>query len=288
MLFNLLISDLTKSPKKKKSILVLIREFKKVNKLPPYDLVIDMQGLIKSAVISRLISSPVTLGFDKKSIRESFASIFYNQTFNINYDQNVIERNFELIKFALKLTCDKVEIYDKVPFLFANNSKLTLNYLKVKNIIILIPGASLSSKRYPIEKFAEFVNSLDAHYLVIWGNEEEKILAQKIKRISPNISICEKLSINSLISLVSQADLVIGPDTGPTHISWAMNVPSITLFGPTPGYRNTFETKINRIIESSSEVDPNKTDKNDNSIENINVKRVLKISKELLKNNKIE
>ena len=67
-----------------------------------------------------------------------------------------------------------------------------------------------------------------------------------------------------------------------------MNVPSITLFGPTPGYRNTFETKINRIIESSSEVDPNKTDKNDNSIENINVKRVLKISKELLKNNKIE
>jgi len=272
-----------KKAKQNKSLVLLLKELAKVRKFGSYDLVIDMQGLIKSAVISRLIYSPVTLGFDKKSIRESFASIFYNQTFNINYDQNVIERNFELIKFALGLTFDKVEIYDKIPFLFANNSNLIPNYSKVKNIIILIPGASHSSKRYPVEKFAELVDSLDAHYLVIWGNDEEKRIAQKIKRISSSIHICEKMSVNSLISLVSQADLVIGPDTGPTHISWAMNVPSITLFGPTPGYRNAFQTKINRIIESNSKVDPNKIEKNDNSIEKINVQKILKVSKELLK-----
>ena len=94
--------------------------------------------------------------------------------------------------------------------------------------------------------------------------------------------ISDKLSIDSLIFLVSKVDLVIGSDTGPTHISWAMNIPSITLFGPTPGYRNTFETKINRVIESDSRVDPNKIDKSDNSIGKISVKKILKVSKELL------
>ena len=52
-----------------------------------------------------------------------------------------------------------------------------------------------------------------------------------------------------LISLFTQVDLVIGSDTGPTHMAWALNIPSITLFGPTPGYRNTYITSINKIIE---------------------------------------
>ena len=78
-------------------------------------------------------------------------------------------------------------------------------------------------------------------------------------------------------------NLVIGSDTGPTHMAWALNVPSITLFGPTPGYRNTYITSINKIIESDSEVDPNKIDKNDYSIKNIIVDDIVKIAKYLFK-----
>jgi len=85
-----------------------------------------------------------------------------------------------------------------------------------------------------------------------------------------------------LISLVKQIDLVIGPDTGPTHIAWALNIPSITIFGPTPGYRNTCITSINKIIESDSIVDPNKIDKNDDSIKSIKVRDIVKISNKLL------
>ena len=70
-----------KKAKKKKSLVVLIRELKKVRRLSSYDLVIDMQGLIKSAIISRIIPSKVTLGFDKNSSRESLSSFFYNILF---------------------------------------------------------------------------------------------------------------------------------------------------------------------------------------------------------------
>ena len=124
---------------------------------------------------------------------------------------------------------------------------------------------------------------LDANFIVVWGNDSEKIMANKVKNLSPAVTVCNKLSINSLIILISKVDLVIGPDTGPTHISWAMNIPSITLFGSTPGYRNSYQTHINRIIESKTKVDPYKIDKNDYSVSDIDIQEILNISLELLK-----
>ena len=111
-----------KQAKKQKSLFLLTKEFKKVRKLPSYDLVIDMQGLIKSAIIACIIPSKITLGFDKNSIREGVASIFYNKKFAYSYSKNIIERNFELIKFALKMPINKVVIHDKTPFLFPKNN----------------------------------------------------------------------------------------------------------------------------------------------------------------------
>ena len=66
-------------------------------------------------------------------------------------------------------------------------------------------------------------------------------------------------------------------------MAWALNIPSITLFGPTPGYRNTLVTKINRIIESESEVNPYKINKKDFSINSIKVSDIVEISKHLLR-----
>jgi heptosyltransferase-1 len=147
---------------------------------------------------------------------------------------------------------------------------------------VLISGASFSSKQYPVENYAELTNLLDANYFIIWGNDDEKLLADKIKNISSHVNICEKLSIETLISLYSQANLIIGPDTGPTHMGWALNIPSITLFGSTPGYRNTVITDVNKIIESKSEVNPYQINKNDYSIHEISVKEIVKIAKSLL------
>ena len=76
--------------------------------------------------------------------------------------------------------------------------------------------------------------------------------------------------------------MVIGGDTGPTHIAWALNIPSLTLFGPTPGYRNTYITKINKIIESNSKVDPYKINKDDYSIRDIDVQEILNNARKLL------
>jgi heptosyltransferase I len=268
--------------KKKKSLLALIKEFKKFNKLDPYDLVIDMQGLIKSAIISKLIPSIETYGFDKFSARERFSAFFYNKTFKCPYDINVIQRNLSLVGYSLGVKFSLEQVFNKVPFLYSHEYKLNTQLSDSKKNILLIPGASHDSKRYPVSKLAEITKLIDANFIIIWGSLNEEVLAKKVKEISSGVNICKKLKLKSLILLISKVDLVIGPDTGPTHISWALNVPSITLFGSTPGYRNTFKTSVNRVIESKSKVNPNKIDKSDYSIKDIDVSEILLNARELL------
>ncbi len=268
--------------KQSKSLYALWKEFKKIRKFGKYDLVIDMQGLIKSALVARTISSNITLGFDKFSLRESLAAKFYNQTYKIDYAENVIERNLSLASYALKFSFDKEDIHSKEVFLYPTQ-QYAFDYISsAKKNILLIPGASYPAKSYSIEKLVELTKQIDANFLTIWGNEKERIIANEIKQLSSIVEVLEELSLDGLISLISQVDLVIGPDTGTTHMAWALNIPSITLFGPTPGYRNTYVTSVNKIIESNSEVDPNKIDKSDYSINNIKVNDISKLAQKLL------
>jgi heptosyltransferase-1 len=273
-----------KKAKKKKSLLLLFKELKKTKQFGPYDLVIDMQGLIKSAIISRLTPSAITLGFHKTSTRERIASIFYNKTFKYGYDENVIERNLAIIEFALGLDFNKNEILKNSPFLYTSKKYVYDDLSNTKKNILLIPGASYLAKCYPMEKFVELTKKIDTNFIIIWGNENERAVANKIKYQSTNINVnvSEALSFDALISLINQVDLVIGSDTGPTHMAWALNIPSITLFGSTPGYRNTYVTNINKIVESDSKVNPLKINKKDYSINDINEVDIVNLAKNLL------
>ena len=99
---------------------------------------------------------------------------------------------------------------------------------------------------------------------------------------SDYIQLMPKLSLDDLKCVISHASLLIGNDTGPSHMSWALNIPSIILFGPTPIER-AFQTPNNTVLSSSSKIDHNKLDKNDFSIKEIKVSDIVKISKELLR-----
>ena len=275
-----------KKVKQKKSLRLLFKELRKLRKLQKYDLVIDTQGLIKSAIVSRAIPSDKIFGFDKESLRESFATTFYSETCKIDYGENIIERNVAIVASTLDITISHKDILNKQPFLYSSNQS-PLNFISnTKPNIALIPGASFESKIYPVKRYAQLIQQLDANIVILWGSEIEKKMAEDIQEISPEVNISVRLTLDELKTFISRMNLVIGGDTGPTHMAWALNVPSITLFGSTPGYRNTFTTDINRILESESEVDPYKINKNDFSIKNIKVSDIVKMSKELLEDSK--
>ena len=255
----------------------LLNEYAKNN----YDIVIDAQGLLKSAIVSKIVGGRIVgseiIGFDKDSIREGIASWFYDKTVVIGYEQNVIDRNIEVLCKSLGLNILNEDLLSKKEFLYFNENNISETF-----DIIFVVGASKPNKMYPKEKYLEVAEQLKENILVVWGNDEEYEIAQWLSSQSTFISIASKGNLNDLKRIISKAKLIIGSDTGPTHMAWALNIPSITIFGNTPEYRNTYITDINKVIKSSSEVDPLKLDKNDFSIQDIKSSDVVTLAKDLL------
>jgi heptosyltransferase-1 len=124
-------------------------------------------------------------------------------------------------------------------------------------------------------------NTLKQNCLVIWGNEIERQTAETMATQSSFIRVLPALNLNDLKALLSQVDLVIGNDTGPTHIAWGLNTPSITLFGCTPISR-VYQTNINKVLKSPSIVNPRKLNKLDDSIKEIKPSDIVEMANELL------
>jgi len=263
--------------KKEKSIYLLLRELRKLRRLKGYDVVIDAQGLLKSALVAKIISTKKNVGFDKKSARESIASIFYNHKVTIAYDENTIDRNISVICKSLNIEVQSKEILNKNPFLFPSNEHKLDNY----RYVVFVVGSTWESRNYPEDKFVEIANKLKKNCIVIWGNESEMSKAKWMERQSDFIQASPKLELDDLKQLINSSVLVIGNDSGPSHFAWAMNIPSIILFGPTPVNR-VYQTKINRVLKSSSKVDHYNLDKDDFSIKEIQVNDIVEIAKELI------
>ncbi len=268
-----------KQIKKEKSFTLLKQLIQKLRLLNDYDFVIDMQGLLKSAIVARVIS-PNTHGFDKHSTRESLAALFYKTTSHIAYEENVVKRNCFVASEPLGFTISDEMLLGKNPVFPV---KHTFELMKDKKNIAFVIGASWASKIYPKELVAEVCNQLQEQVYLIWGSAQEKSDAQWICEHSKYASLAPKMVLDELVSFISHVDLLIGNDTGPTHIAWAQNIPSITLLGPTT-QRMIYETPKNIGLKSPSEVNILKIDKNDFSIKDIPVETIVQTSKELLNN----
>ncbi len=262
----------------------IFQQLKKILKLARnnYDLVIDAQGLIKSAVTAKLIGKRIA-GFDAASVREKAASWFYDVKVACAYDANTIDRNALILSSPLGINITTEQILNKKPFLFFNNEDPQIyDYLLKDRInIVLVIGSTWDSRNYPAAKFVKIAEALQQNCLVIWGSEQEKTTAEWMAIQSDLIKVMPKLDLNSLKALIAQADLLIGNDTGPTHMAWGLNRPSITIFGPTPVSR-VYQTDINTVVKSSSIVNPYKLNKQDYSIKDIDEREVIGQAKLLL------
>lgn len=264
-----------------------------------YDLVIDAQGLIKSAVTAKLLSpwrvcvpqdsrelarrETRIAGFDADSIREKAASWVYDVKVACAYDANTIDRNALILSSPLGFDITTEQILNKKPFLFFNNEDPQIYdfLLKDRINIVLVIGSTWDSRNYPAAKFVKIAETLQQNCMVIWGSEQEKATADWMATQSDLIKVMPKLDLNSLKALIAKADLLIGNDTGPTHMAWGLNRPSITIFGPTPVSR-VYQTAINKVVKSASIVNPYKLNKQDYSIKDIDEQEIIEQAKFLL------
>ena len=267
-----------KSIKKSKSIKEFRALLTKLRNLPQYDIIIDMQGLLKSAIVARLIG-PNTYGFDKNSTREGVAALLYKKSASIAYEENIVKRNAVVVSSALSFEIDDTMLQSKsAVFPISEEFQLSSDKAQVAFVI----GASWQSKIYPKELLLEVINALKVDAHIIWGSDIEREDALWLAARSEYAQLAPKLLLNSLVSYISAMDLLIGNDTGPTHMAWAQNIPSITLFGPTNS-RMIYQTPQNIAIESPSEVNILKINREDFSIKEIDPQVIITQAKELLK-----
>lgn len=125
------------------------------------------------------------------------------------------------------------------------------------------------------------LNALHVKSFIAWGNEKEKTDAQFICDHT-NATMLPKMSLNELKTIVQNSQLVIGADSGPTHMAWALGRPSITIFGPTPSERNTVTTAINLTIDCEKAINARDINKHDFCIQQIDPLKIIALAKELL------
>ncbi|GAA7076962.1 lipopolysaccharide heptosyltransferase I [Helicobacter pylori] len=251
-----------------------------------YDIIIDMQGLVKSALITQMLKAPKKVGFDYASAREGLSAFFYSQKISIAYDEPILKRNFTLLSQALNLP--KNEISESLSsrfkvFSYQDSPKINaLNLNQNKPKILFVLETSKINKTYPTERFKELALALENFQIcLLWHADEDKAnaLYDALKN-QRDALLLPKLTLNEVKALLFKMDLIIGGDTGITHLAWALQKPSITLYGNTPMERFKLESPINVSLTGNSNANYHKKDF---SIQNIEPKKIKECVLNILK-----
>lgn len=194
-----------------------------------YDIVIDAQGLLKSAVIARCAKSTAIHGYDKHSAREAITHWFYKIQHQVDKEQHAVERSRQLVGKVLGYTPgEKLN--------FGINQNFT-HIPKNPRKLIFIIGTSWVTKLWAADEWKALTQiALTANFAVeiIWGSPEEQAIADGIIASCPGATRPERrLSITNIAEKLVEAAGVTGLDTGFSHLAGALETPTIALYGAT-------------------------------------------------------
>ncbi|MER8807643.1 lipopolysaccharide heptosyltransferase I [Mesorhizobium australicum] len=191
-----------------------------------YDLVIDAQGLLKSALVARQTRAPIA-GFDRSSVREPSATLFYDITYAVPRDLHAIERTRRLFGLALGYRPDLLPL----------DSGIVAPISMVDGIdgrtAFLLHGTSREDKKWPLEDWigtARLLVERGMTPLTTWSNEREKAVAEAIAKAVPSTVVVPKSPLADIAAILGGSTLVIGADTGLTHLASAFDLPTVAVF----------------------------------------------------------
>lgn len=208
-----------------------VKQFYKQLRAQEYDIVLDAQGSIKSAITTRL-SQGCRIGMDKHSVRESLAYLAYQQTFSVSWQQHAIDRLRQLFAKALKYP-----LPETLPDYGINKGNLSQTKIELPNdYLVFIPNTSCSSKHWSNHSWALLIEEMTRQGVSVfipWGNENERKNANQLANKNPLAQVLPYLSLNELAAVLANAKAVVAVDTGLSHLSAALEIPTMVLYGPT-------------------------------------------------------
>jgi heptosyltransferase-1 len=195
-----------------------------------YDAIIDTQGLLRSALITRAAHGR-RHGYDTGSIRERAASPFYDVRYSVARDQHAIARNRGLTGLALGYSPEGPPDYG------LDRAKLALS--SPDRYALLLHATAEPGKEWPVEHWIALGQSLRARHLRLvlpWGNAREQERSRAIAAAVPGAEVPNLQPLDAVARLIAGAALVVGVDTGLLHLAGALGVPLVGIFvGSEPG-----------------------------------------------------
>jgi heptosyltransferase-1 len=219
------------------SVLPAIRELRAGR----YDIALDLQGLLKSAVLARLSGASRVVGFGRAALREPAASRFYTEQHEIDDRQHIIRKNLSLVRLVAA-TDDRIEFPLDVP----------PRDPPEEPYVLLNPGAAWPNKRWPAERFGALAARLRTEHgvssLVLWGPGERDLAVSVAAASGGAARPAPETSVADVLSLARGAALVVSGDTGPLHLAAAAGAPLVGLYGPTNPARNGPFARDDRVV----------------------------------------
>jgi len=211
-----------------------------------YDAVIDAQGLLKSAWLTRYAKGDC-YGLDQVSAREPIASRFYDHPITVAKDQHAVERVRQLFSQVLGYSLSGQ----------LGECSLSFNAVRQKSVVFL-HGTTWASKHWPEASWIELGGLLqEAGYSVKlpWGNEVEKFRAKRIAERcigeQGGAEVLPQMSLTELAVLLSASAGCVSVDTGLGHLAGAVDTPTLALFGPTNSSLTGFYGKNQQSLQST-------------------------------------
>ncbi|MGA3678617.1 lipopolysaccharide heptosyltransferase I [Pseudomonas graminis] len=213
------------------------RQFKQRLRDTRYDMVIDAQGLLKSAWLTRYVRAPIA-GLDKTSAREPMAARFYNRPYAVARGQHAVERLRQLFAQALGY---------QVPAGLGDYGLDRSRLLTATNdapFVLFLHGTTWDTKHWPELYWRQLAERMIGQGLEVrlpWGNPAEKARAERIADGLDNAVVLPKLNLAGVARVLASAQGCVAVDTGLGHLAAALDVPTLSLFGPTnPGLTGAY------------------------------------------------
>ncbi len=205
-----------------------------------YDCVIDLQGLLKSALITRWLRGP-SAGFSWSCAREPLASLAYRHRFAVDMGKHAIERLRSLAGQALGYRPLGLPVFGlRAAPLHAAGLPDEFAARLAGPYVVLLHATSRVSKQYPADRWRTVIAALAQRGLGIvlpWGSDDERRAAQRFADGSPACVLAPRMRLAQCAALLGGAHGVVGVDTGLTHLSAAIDTPTVALFAATPAWR---------------------------------------------------
>ncbi len=208
-----------------------------------FQMVVDPQGLAKSALLAWLSNAPIRLGFDSCQSREC-ASFFYTAKRH-PLSQHIVEKQLELLEMCyidLPTTDDtgrmNVDFGWDDALLDSTEVDDAMDQLglRAKQFVLMNPGAGWESKRWPLDRFSvlseKIKEATGLTSVIAWGGERERDFARTIVALAPQSTVlAPPTNLVSLAQWCHRARLFVGSDTGPMHLAAAVGTPCVAMFG---------------------------------------------------------